>query len=87
MIKRFSGTKLSLTTDLHASLNGNKIINTSLTLQETVSKYTVKVKDGDKEVDEEVEVDTKKQTERPFAFQRQIHGTQEKWMLSTTLKR
>ena len=29
-----------------------------------MSKYTVKVKDGDEEVDEEVEVDTDKQTEK-----------------------
>ena len=35
-----------------------------LTLQETVSKYKIKIKDGDKEVDEELEVDTDKQTEK-----------------------
>ena len=28
-----------------------------------MSKYKVKIKDGDKEIDEEVEVDTEKQTE------------------------
>ena len=28
-----------------------------------MSKYNVKIKDGDKEVDEEVEIDTEKQTE------------------------
>ncbi len=33
------------------------------TFQETVSKYKVKIKDGDKEIDEEIEVDTEKQTE------------------------
>ena len=31
--------------------------------QQTVSKFNVKIKDGDKEVDEEVEIDTEKQTE------------------------
>lgn len=33
------------------------------TSQDTVSKYNVKIKDGDKEVDEEVEIDSEKQTE------------------------
>jgi len=28
-----------------------------------VSKYNVKIKDGDKEIDEKVEIDTEKQTE------------------------
>ena len=28
-----------------------------------MSKYNVKIKDGDKELDEEVEIDTEKQTE------------------------
>ena len=37
--------------------------NISLTLQDTVSKYNVKFKDGDKEIDEKVEIDTEKQTE------------------------
>lgn len=31
--------------------------------KDTVSKYNVKIKDGDKEVDEEVEIDSEKQTE------------------------
>ena len=31
--------------------------------QDTESKYNVKIKDGDKEIDEEVKVDTKKKTE------------------------
>lgn len=35
----------------------------SLRLQDSVSKYKLKIKDGDKEVDEEIEVDTKKETE------------------------
>ena len=34
-----------------------------MTLQDTVSKYDLKFKDGDKEVDEKVEIDTEKQTE------------------------
>ena len=37
--------------------------NICLTLQDTVSKYNVKFKDGDKEIDEKVEIDTEKQTE------------------------
>ena len=37
--------------------------NVSLTLQDTASKYDLKFKDGDKEVDEKVEIDTEKQTE------------------------
>ncbi|XP_078371418.1 uncharacterized protein LOC144655072 [Oculina patagonica] len=32
--------------------------------EKKVTKYKLKVKDGDKEVDEEVEVDTEKQTEK-----------------------
>ncbi len=35
----------------------------SLILQDNVTKYKLKIKDGDKEVDEEIEVDTEKQTE------------------------
>ena len=34
-----------------------------MTQQDTESKYNVKVKDGDKEIDEEIKVDTEKQTE------------------------
>ena len=34
-----------------------------MTSQDTESKYNVKVKDGDKEIDEEIKVDTEKQTE------------------------
>ena len=32
-------------------------------LQQSVSKYKVKVKEGDKEFEEEIEIDTKEQTE------------------------
>ena len=32
-------------------------------MQNTVSKYSIKVKDGDNEVDETIEVDTDKETE------------------------
>ena len=35
----------------------------SFTLQQSVSKYKFKIKDGDKEIEEDVEIDTEKQTE------------------------
>ena len=34
-----------------------------MTQQGTESKYNLKIKDGDKEIDEEIKVDTEKQTE------------------------
>ena len=34
-----------------------------MTQQDTESKYNVKIKDEDKEIDEEIKVDTEKQTE------------------------
>ena len=35
----------------------------SFTLQQSMSKYKFKIKDGDKEIEENVEIDTEKQTE------------------------
>ena len=35
----------------------------SFILQQSVSKYKFKIKDGDKEIEEDVEIDTEKQTE------------------------
>ena len=35
----------------------------SFTLQQGMSKYKFKIKDGDKEIEEDVEIDTEKQTE------------------------
>ena len=34
-----------------------------MTQQDTESKYNVKIKDGDKEINEEIKVDTEKKTE------------------------
>ena len=51
----------------------------SFTLQQSVSKYKFKIKDGDKEIEEDVEIDTEKQ--------RQILGTRETLISFTISKR
>jgi len=53
-----------------------------------VPKFNVKIKDGDKEVDEEVAIDTEKQTETlSIPKLKLILGAREKSKLSSTLKR
>ena len=39
------------------------LTNVSFTLQETVNKYKLKINDGNKDVEENLEIDTEKQTE------------------------